>query len=172
MTTRVGCAVADRPGHGEAMDARSCRRAAKNWPTLDSYISFGRAAGPERAIVHALQSHGHTVVMTGDGVNDALALKDSGYRCGDGPGSPASRAVAQIVLLNNRFATLPHVVGEGAGSSAISNGSPIYSRLKTVYSVPLALLVRLSLIAIPLRHDPLLFPFQPIHVTIAPGSLS
>ena len=61
----------------------------------------------------ALQSRGHTVAMTGDGVNDVLALKDADIGVSMGSGSEATRAVAQIVLLNNSFATLPSVVAEG-----------------------------------------------------------
>lgn len=164
-------AVADRLGlHGEAMDARALPTGREELAdTLDSYTSFGRVRPDQkRAIVHALQSHGHTVAMTGDGVNDVLALKDADIGVAMGSGSPASRAVAQIVLLNNRFATLPHVVGEGR--RVIGNIERVANLFltKTVYSVLLALLVGIEcLIAIPLRRDPLLFPFQPIHVTIA-----
>jgi cation-transporting ATPase E len=119
-------------------------------------------------MVHALQSRGHTVAMTGDGVNDVLALKDADIGVAMGSGSSASRAVAQIVLLDNKFATLPHVVGEGR--RVIGNIERVSNLFltKTVYSVLLAVLVGLAgLSAKIFGSDPLLFPFQPIHVTIA-----
>ncbi len=136
---------------------------------LESHTTFGRVRPDQkRAIVHALQSHDHTVAMTGDGVNDVLALKDADIGVAMGAGSPASRAVAQIVLLDNRFATLPYVVGEGR--RVIGNIERVANLFltKTVYSVLLALLVGAEcLFSKPLRADPLLYPFQPIHVTIA-----
>ena len=113
--------------------------------TLDDYTTFGRVRPDQkRAIVHALQSRGHTVAMTGDGVNDVLALKDADIGVAMGSGSPASRAVAQIVLLDNRFATLPYVVGEGR--RVIGNIERVANLFltKTVYSVLLALLVGLD----------------------------
>ena len=92
-------------------------------------------------MVHALQSRGHTVAMTGDGVNDVLALKDADIGVAMGSGSSASRAVAQIVLLDNKFATLPYVVGEGR--RVIGNIERVSNLFltKTVYSVLLAVLV-------------------------------
>ena len=119
-------------------------------------------------MVHALQSRGHTVAMTGDGVNDVLALKDADIGVAMGSGSPATRAVAQIVLLDNKFATLPHVVAEGR--RVIGNIERVSNLFltKTVYSVLLAVLVGLGgLASVFFEADPLLFPFQPIHVTIA-----
>lgn len=90
---------------------------------LDEGTVFGRVTPQQkRDMVGALQSHGHTVAMTGDGVNDVLALKDADIGVSMGSGSEATRAVAQIVLLNNSFATLPDVVAEGAGSSGTSRG--------------------------------------------------
>ena len=119
-------------------------------------------------MVHALQSRGHTVAMTGDGVNDVLALKDADIGVAMGSGSSASRAVAQIVLLDNKFATLPYVVGEGR--RVIGNIERVSNLFltKTVYSVLLAMLVGLAGLSSKMfGTDPLLFPFQPIHVTIA-----
>jgi cation-transporting ATPase E len=119
-------------------------------------------------MVHALQSRNHTVAMTGDGVNDVLALKDADIGVAMGSGSSASRAVAQIVLLDNRFATLPYVVGEGR--RVIGNIERVSNLFltKTVYSVLLAVLVGVAGLSAKLfGTDPLLFPFQPIHVTIA-----
>jgi cation-transporting ATPase E len=85
-----------------------------------------------------------------------------------GSGSSASRAVAQIVLLDNKFATLPYVVGEGR--RVIGNIERVSNLFltKTVYSVLLAILVGLAGLSSKIfGSDPLLFPFQPIHVTIA-----
>ncbi|WP_310773782.1 cation-translocating P-type ATPase [Mycobacterium sp. Z3061] len=164
-------AVADKLGlHGRAMDARRLPSdQAELADALDSHNTFGRVRPDQkRAIVHALQSHGHTVAMTGDGVNDVLALKDADIGVAMGAGSPASRAVAQIVLLDNRFATLPYVVGEGR--RVIGNIERVATLFltKTVYAALLALLVGLEcLLAKPLGAEPLLYPFQPIHVTIA-----
>lgn len=164
-------AVADKLGlRGETMDARQLPSdPAQLADALDAHTTFGRVRPDQkRAVVHALQSRGHTVAMTGDGVNDVLALKDADIGVAMGAGSPASRAVAQIVLLDNRFATLPYVVGEGR--RVIGNIERVANLFltKTVYSVLLALLVGIEcLFSKALKADPLLYPFQPIHVTIA-----
>lgn len=166
----VGAVAANLGLPGEALDARQLpTEPGELADTLDAYTTFGRVRPDQkRAIVHALQAHGHTVAMTGDGVNDVLALKDADIGVAMGAGSPASRAVAQIVLLDNKFATLPYVVGEGR--RVIGNIERVANLFltKTVYSVLLALLVGIEcLLSKPLEADPLLYPFQPIHVTIA-----
>ncbi len=166
----VGAVAASLGLHGEAMDARSLPTENEALAdTLAECTTFGRVRPDQkRAMVHALQSRGHTVAMTGDGVNDVLALKDADIGVAMGAGSPASRAVAQIVLLDNKFATLPYVVGEGR--RVIGNIERVSNLFltKTVYSVLLALLVGLAGLASKFfGSDPLLYPFQPIHVTIA-----
>jgi cation-transporting P-type ATPase E len=164
-------AVAGKLGlHGDTMDARRLSTdPAELADALEAHTTFGRVRPDQkRAIVHALQSRGHTVAMTGDGVNDVLALKDADIGVAMGAGSPASRAVAQIVLLDNRFATLPYVVGEGR--RVIGNIERVANLFltKTVYSALLALLVGTEcLLSKFVKADPLLYPFQPIHVTIA-----
>ena len=166
----VGAVAGELGLHGETMDARQLPTdQAGLADALDTHTTFGRVRPDQkRAIVHALQSRGHTVAMTGDGVNDVLALKDADIGVAMGAGSPASRAVAQIILLDNRFATLPYVVGEGR--RVIGNIERVANLFltKTVYSALLALLVGLEcLLSKLLKADPLLYPFQPIHVTIA-----
>ncbi|MCG5431110.1 HAD-IC family P-type ATPase [Mycobacterium sp. MYCO198283] len=155
---------------GDPMDARRLPDGdAAFADTLESATVFGRVRPDQkRSMVHALQSRGHTVAMTGDGVNDVLALKDADIGVAMGSGSSASRAVAQIVLLDNRFATLPYVVGEGR--RVIGNIERVSTLFltKTVYSVLLALFVGLAGLASQVfGSDPLPYPFQPIHVTIA-----
>nr|WP_246353670.1 HAD-IC family P-type ATPase [Streptomyces fulvorobeus] len=119
---------------------------------------FGRVTPQQkRDMVAALQSRGHTVAMTGDGVNDVLALKDADIGVSMGSGSEATRAVAQIVLLNNSFATLPSVVAEGR--RVIGNITRVATLFltKTVYSVLLAVLVVCFQVE---------YPFLPRHLTL------
>ncbi|MFF2557191.1 HAD-IC family P-type ATPase [Nocardia sp. NPDC058058] len=136
---------------------------------LDHKTVFGRVRPDQkRAMVSALQSRGHTVAMTGDGVNDVLALKDADIGVAMGSGSPATRSVAQIVLLDNRFATLPYVVGEGR--RVIGNIERVSNLFltKTVYSVVLAFLVGIAGIGSQIFHYKAIgYPFLPRHVTIA-----
>ncbi|MDQ1027264.1 cation-transporting ATPase E [Streptomyces umbrinus] len=125
---------------------------------LDEGTVFGRVTPQQkRDMVGALQSHGHTVAMTGDGVNDVLALKDADIGVAMGSGSEATRAVAQIVLLNNSFATLPSVVAEGR--RVIGNITRVATLflVKTVYSVLLAVMVVCSQVE---------YPFLPRHLTL------
>ena len=166
----VGAVAGSLGLHGDTMDARELPAEPEALAdTLAEYTTFGRVRPDQkRSMVHALQSRGHTVAMTGDGVNDVLALKDADIGVAMGSGSAASRAVAQIVLLDNKFATLPYVVGEGR--RVIGNIERVSNLFltKTVYSVLLALLVGIAGVGSKIFHyDPLLFPFQPIHVTIA-----
>ncbi|MFF3245513.1 HAD-IC family P-type ATPase [Streptomyces sp. NPDC002870] len=147
------------PGAQNTVDARHLPEERGEMATaLDSNAVFGRVTPQQkRDMVGALQSHGHTVAMTGDGVNDVLALKDADIGVSMGTGSEATRAVAQIVLLNNSFATLPSVVAEGR--RVIGNITRVATLFltKTVYSVLLAILVVCSQVE---------YPFLPRHLTL------
>lgn len=125
---------------------------------VESRQIFGRVtAENKRDMVHALQSRRHHVAMTGDGVNDVLALKAANLGVAMGDGAPATRSVAQLVLLDNRFAVMPMIVAEGR--RVIGNIERVANLFltKTIYSVVLALAVGLW------GMD---YPFEPIHVTI------
>lgn len=119
---------------------------------------FGRVTPEQkRAMVHALQHAGRTVAMTGDGVNDALALKDADLGIAMGSGAAATKAVARLVLLDGRFSSLPGVVGEGR--RVIANMERVANLFlsKTTYA---ALLVVASVLFV----AP--YPFQPRHLTL------
>jgi cation-transporting ATPase E len=155
----VGAVAAKLGLSGTTVDARRLpAEPAEMAEALDSGTVFGRVTPQQkRDMVGALQSHGHTVAMTGDGVNDVLALKDADIGVSMGSGSEATRAVAQIVLLNNSFATLPSVVAEGR--RVIGNITRVATLflVKTVYSVLLAVLV------VCWRVE---YPFLPRHLTL------
>jgi cation-transporting P-type ATPase E len=154
---------------GETVDARTLADDPQELrETLQNHLCFARVSPDQkRAMVIALQLGGNTVAMTGDGVNDVLALKDADIGVAMGNGSPAARAIAEIVLLDNKFATLPHVVAEGR--RVIGNVERVSTLFltKTVYAALLALVVGLVGVA---SHvfgtDALPFPFQPVHATI------
>ncbi|NJP99961.1 cation-translocating P-type ATPase [Streptomyces zingiberis] len=147
------------PGAGAPVDARKLPEDhGEMAEALEKGAVFGRVTPQQkRDMVGALQSRGHTVAMTGDGVNDVLALKDADIGVSMGSGSEATRAVAQIVLLNNSFATLPSVVAEGR--RVIGNITRVATLFltKTVYSVLLAVLVVCSQVP---------YPFLPRHLTL------
>ncbi|MBW0090019.1 HAD-IC family P-type ATPase [Pseudonocardia sp. KRD-184] len=160
----VGAVAAslDLPRADAPVDARTLTDA--DLPDrLEAGTVFGRVTpAQKREMVGALQARGHTVAMTGDGVNDVLALKDADIGVAMGSGSPATRAVAQIVLLDNSFATLPYVVAEGR--RVIGNIERVANLFltKTVYSVFLA--IAIGAIGVP-------YPFLPRHLTLI-GSLT
>ncbi len=120
---------------------------------------FGRVSPEQkRELVHTLQQQGHTVAMTGDGVNDVLALHASDCSIAMGSGSDATRSIAQIILLDNDFSALPHVVAEGRRSINNLQRSAVLYLTKTVYSIVLAVLF------VPLvMYD---FPFAPVQLTV------
>ncbi|MFP8884583.1 HAD-IC family P-type ATPase [Streptomyces mangrovi] len=160
----VGAVAAklDLPGADSTVDARTLPEDREELAAaLEDGTVFGRVTPQQkRDMVDALQSRGHTVAMTGDGVNDVLALKDADIGVSMGSGSEATKAVAQIVLLNNSFATLPSVVAEGR--RVIGNIERVANLFltKTVYSVLLALLVIVSQVP---------YPFLPRHLTLLGG---
>ncbi|KOV97808.1 metal ABC transporter ATPase [Streptomyces sp. NRRL B-1140] len=155
----VGAVAAKLGLSGSTLDARRLPAGQEGMAdALDGGTVFGRVTPQQkRTMVSALQSRGHTVAMTGDGVNDVLALKDADIGVAMGSGSEATRAVAQIVLLNNSFATLPSVVAEGR--RVIGNITRVATLflVKTVYSVLLAVLVVCSQVE---------YPFLPRHLTL------
>jgi cation-transporting ATPase E len=146
-------------GAGHPQDARTlpADRAALA-DTMESTSVFGRVTPEQkRGMVDALQSRGHVVAMTGDGVNDVLALKQADLGIAMGSGSGASRSVAQIVLVDNRFATMPGVVAEGRRVLGnIERVSDLFLN-KSFYATALAVLT--VLLTVP-------YPFLPRHSTV------
>lgn len=160
-------AVARSLGVEGAADPIDARRLPGTGPeltrVLDEHSVFGRVTPQQkRQFIAALRDGGHTVAMTGDGVNDVLALKDADLGVAMGSGSPAARSVAKVVLLDDDFASLPHLVDEGR--RVIGNIERVANLFltKTVYSILLALMV--GLFAVP-------YPFLPLHITLI-GSLT
>ncbi len=143
---------------GEVVDARKLPEGESEFAdAVEAAGVFGRVTPQQkRQMVAALQSRGHNVAMTGDGVNDVLAIKDSDLGVAMGSGAAATRSVAQLVLLDDSFATLPHVVAEGRRVIGNIERVANFFLTKTMYSIVLALLVALWRIP---------FPFVPIHIS-------
>jgi cation-transporting ATPase E len=134
---------------------------------LEGNSVFGRVSPRQKQIfVTALQSRGHTVAMTGDGINDVLALTRADLGVAMGSGSGATRAAAKIVLLDDSFATLPYVVAEGR--RVLSNIERVASLFltKTVYAVLLSVATAVVALAADEGLQGLHFPFLPRHLTL------
>lgn len=155
-------AVAERVGIAGAEGGTDARELPADPEALADEVERGSVFGrvtphQKRAMVHALQSRGRTVAMTGDGVNDVLALKDSDMGIAMGAGSSSTRAVAQLVLLDNRFATLPRVLAEGR--RVINNIERVANLFITKAAYAVLLTALIGLIGSP-------FPFLPRQLTL------
>ena len=122
------------------------------------YAVFGRVTPQQKlAFVKALKADGHTVAMTGDGVNDVLALKEADCSVAMASGSDAARAVSNLVLLDSNFASMPVVVQEGRRSINNLQRSSSLFLSKTIFSALIGVLF------IFLNYA---YPFQPIQQTL------
>ncbi len=139
----------------EVSDAADLERLAT---ALDETQVLGRVTPEQKkAVVQALHHRGRTVAMTGDGVNDALALKQADLGIAMGNGAPATKAVARMVLLSGEFSTLPGVVAEGRRVMANTERIASLFLAKTVYA---------SLIAVVVAVTAISYPFLPRQLTI------
>ena len=122
------------------------------------YTIFGRVSPTQKkALVLALQEKEKTVAMTGDGVNDVLALKASDCSIAMANGSDATKSVAQLILLDSNFASMPKVVAEGRRTINNIQRSASLFLVKTIYSTILALMFLFMGSA---------YPFVPIQLSL------
>jgi len=156
-TVAAIAAAAGVPGAGEPVDASDLDDDELGRLVLERSV-FGRVApARKRAMVGALQRAGHTVAMTGDGVNDVLALKAADVGVAMGSGSAATRTVAQLVMLDDEFADLPSVIVEGRRVMANVERVANLFLTKTVYA---------TLIAVAVAVSAARYPFLPRHLTL------
>ena len=153
--------VAERAGLDGAdkyVDATELDTEEKIYDACDKYTIFGRVTPKQKKqLVKALKAKGYTVGMTGDGVNDVMALKEADCSIAMAAGSEASRAVAQLVLIDSDFASLPSVVSEGRRViNNIERAASLFL-VKTTFSAILSILC----IAFAIKS-----PFEPIHLTL------
>ncbi len=145
------------------IDMSYCENEEQMKKILKKYKIFGRVTPfQKRRIIQLLKEEGHTVAMTGDGVNDVLALKEADCSIAMQAGSEAARNVSHLVLLDSEFKSMPDIVMEGRRSIQNLQRSATLYLVKTVYSI---------MIAIFFLFVPFPYPFQPVQLTLI-GALS
>ncbi len=160
----VGAVAAEvgLPGANDPVDARSWPEdQARRDELVRTHTVFGRVTPEQkRSLIGSLRRQGHVIAMTGDGVNDTLALKDADLGIAMGSGSSVAKAVAQLVLLDNQFETLPAVVAEGR--QVLHNIERVASLflVKNVYSLIIS-------VAVAVAGWP--YPFLPRQLTLVSG---
>ena len=161
VTVSAVAAQAGIDGSGDYIDARELKTDHDIAAAIHQYTVFGRVVpNQKRKIVRALQAAGHTVAMTGDGVNDVLALKDADCGVAMASGADAACQVAQLVLLDSDFAAMPRVVAEGRRViNNIQRASALYL-VKNILSFFLAIITLFA--SFP-------YPFIPIQLTLISG---
>jgi cation-transporting ATPase E len=155
IATRVGLEL----GPDSVVDARTIGEDPEELREIaEKTTVFGRVSPEQkRALVQALQRNGHVVAMTGDGVNDALALKDADIGVAMGNGAQATKAVAQLVLLDGRFSHMPSVLAEGR--RVIGNVERVANLFVAKNVMSLIAILSAALFVLP-------FPFLPRHLTL------
>jgi len=129
-----------------------------NHQIVENYNIFTRVSPHQKKeLIKALKDNGHTVAMTGDGVNDVLALKESDCSIAMASGSDAARNVSQLVLLNSDFEAIPEIIGEGRRSINNIERSASLFLTKTTYA---------TLLAILFLFVPFDYPFEPIQLSL------
>ena len=153
---RTVSTIAQRVGVANAAKYISCENLTDEElvAAAEDYAIFGRVTPEQKVLlIKTLKKNGHTVAMTGDGVNDTLALKESNCAIAMADGSEVARKVSQIVLMNSDFATLPDVVKEGRRCINNVRNSAVLFLMKTVF------VICLSLFAVCVPE--VLYPFEP-----------
>ena len=146
------------PGAENYVDASTLRTDAQLADAAVRCTVFGRVAPDQkRTLVRALQDAGHTVAMTGDGVNDVLALKQADCGIAMASGAQAAGQVAQLVLLDSDFSALPDVVAEGRRVINNIQRSAALFLVKNIFSFALSMVT--LFLAVP-------YPLQPIQLTL------
>ena len=152
--------IAQRAGLADAekyCDASTLLSEAEIEAAAQQYTVFGRVTPQQKLqLVRALKRHGHTVAMTGDGVNDVLALKEADCSIAMASGSDAARTVSNLVLLDSNFAALPQVVREGRRSINNLQRSASLFLQKTIFS---------SILGVLFIFIAASYPFEPIQLT-------
>lgn len=146
------------PEYEKYIDLSAIPEDADYGALADAYTVFGRATPVQKQLlVRGMQENGHTVTMTGDGVNDVLALREADCAIAINDGTDAARNVADIVMLDSDYTALPDAVAEGR--SAVNNleRSASLFLIKTIYSVLLGVLFLFL---------PGAYPFMPIQLTL------
>lgn len=157
-TVATIAAKAGVPGAERAIDARTLPQGEQLADIMETTTVFGRVDPDQKsAMVEALQSRGHTVAMTGDGVNDVLALKKADMGIAMGTGTAAAQAVSQLVLVDSRFSTLPGVVAEGRRVTANIERVAHLFTTKSVWAAILAISIAVISVS---------YPILPRHLTI------
>lgn len=153
--------VAEKAGLWDAdnyIDASTLESYEEIREAAGKYSVFGRVTPQQKHdIIKALKEEHHTVAMTGDGVNDVLALKESDCSIAMACGSDAARTVSQVVLMDSNFAGMPRIVGEGRRSINNLERSAALYLVKTMFAM---------VIGVMFLFMPVSYPFQPIQFTL------
>ena len=151
--------IAKRVGIKDAEKFVSCEKVSDEElaSMCEDYAVFGRVTPEQKIIlVKALRERGHTVAMTGDGVNDTLALKESDCSIAMADGSEVARKISKIVLMNSDFGVLPDIVKEGRRCINSVRMSSVLYLMKTVFTIVLSLLSVITLSGYPFDPKQLL----------------
>ena len=151
--------IARRVGVNNAENYISCENISDEQLVLaaEKYAVFGRVTPEQKVLlIKTLKANGHTVAMTGDGVNDTLALKESNCAIAMADGSEVARKVSQIVLLNSDFSTLPDVVREGRRCINNVRSSAALYLMKTMFVICLSLFAVFTVSGYPLQPGQML----------------